>query len=430
MRSLADPRRAAEWLLRAALVLALGASLWRALRPHEPLTATRRTDTAALMRALAEATRTPSLTALDVEMREAPTPVQRAWLVALRRAGVAVRWHGDVSSLALEALPVREPRGGYRLLLAADSGRHVVLSDAAGVIDSVRMAGAGALVETGGISNGVTATDGAWAARSAIPSAVEQRAVLVLGRAGWESRFVATALEESGWLVRSRAPAAPGVVVATAALLPLDSSRYDVVIALDSTAGDLAAAIARFVAHGGGLVAAGSATDLAGLRAIVPARAGARRPGRILLGSDVVRPADLPVRPLGSFADDAVRAERASGVVVVAARRAGRGRAVSVGYDESWRWRMLGGVPGPDAHRAWWSAVVGSASPERTPDVASAGQAQAPLAALVEALGPPSPRGSDRATPDADGPLPRILLIAIVLALLAETASRRFRGAR
>src|SRR5258707_512993 len=82
----------------------------------------------------------------------------------------------------------------------------------------------------------------------------------VLGGAGWEIKVVLAALTEAGWGVRARLPAAPGVAITDPALLPIDTARYDVVVALDSSASDLAPSIARFVGTGGGLVAAGGAT--------------------------------------------------------------------------------------------------------------------------------------------------------------------------
>jgi hypothetical protein len=53
----------------------------------------------------------------------------------------------------------------------------------------------------------------------------------------------------------------------------------------------------------------------------------------------------------------------------------------------------------------------------------------APTAALVSALGPPTPASTARAAGGGD-PLPLVLLVLLAAALLAETASRRFRGAR
>jgi hypothetical protein len=434
MRSRAELRRAAEWVLRAALVAGLAVALWRSLRPHERGPVARASDVAGLGRVLSELTRSPSAPALDLDVQAVPSRAQRDWLVALRRAGVAVRWHGAPAPLAVEAQRVREPDGRLRLLVAADSGHSVAFADSAGALDTLRAARGGASLEAQGIVSPVVARDGAVAAHVGIPAPEPQRAVLVLGRASWESKFVMSALEEAGWTVRGRMPAAPGVAVSSTGLLPNDTARYDAVVALDSTAADLAPAIARFVGQGGGLVVAGAATELAPLQRLAPARAGARRPGRILLAGDTLTRADLPVRPLAELRADALRLEREASGVTVAVRRAGLGRVLAVGYDESWRWRMLGGANGPAQHRAWWSRAVGLVAPER----AGGGAPQksnelssdaAPVAALVDALGAPTAPPPARHS-RAREPLPLILLALLAAALLAETASRRFRGAR
>ena len=430
MPSRADVRRGGEWTLRLALVTMLALSLWRAMNQQAPVPATRAARASDLGRTLAEATRTDRVGALDIEMDAFPAPAQRAWLVALRRAGVEVRWRGAVPVMAVAAERVREPRAAVRVLLASGPGAAFALSDSAGALDSLQVSATGATLEAADAVGPVRARQGAYMASVGAPLATPRREVLVLGRASWESRFVTSVLTEAGWRVRARIPAAPGVAVTDAAMLPLDTTRYDVVVALDSTAADLGPMLVRFVATGGGLVAMGSATTTDLLRELVPARAGARRPGRILLDTDSMSRADLPLRPLEQLRRDALVLERTSRAVAVAVRRAGLGRVLAIGYDESWRWRMLGGAGGAAAHRRWWSHAVGLVAPER--DVPSgvmvAGDA-APLAALVDALGSASSSRS-LSVETEQNTLPFALLILIVAALLAETASRRFRGAR
>jgi hypothetical protein len=430
MRSRADFRRAAEWTLRTALVALLALSLWRALHEPAPAAEARDVGIGALARTLDDATRGSRVGAIDVRVDSVLSPTQRGWLAALRGAGVAVRWRGAVPALGLGAERVREPAAPVRVLLAAAAGAVVSLSDSAGALDTVRAPRGGATLEAAEVVGPVRAGAGAYAATVAPPEAAPRRDVLVLGRASWESKFVQAALGEAGWRIRARLPAAPGVAVADAGLLPIDTARYDAVVALDSSAADLAPAIARFVRTGGGLVAAGSATTLDALRPLLPARAGARRPGRILLDADSVTRADLPLRPLLAVGDDAVPLERESVGLATAVRRAGSGRVLAVGYDESWRWRMLGGAGGAAAHRAWWSRLVGLVAPEREVVGHTAAPADAaPLAALVGALGPPSPASTARRDGGSDA-LPLALLALLAAALLAETASRRFRGAR
>ena len=430
MRSRAELRLAGEWAVRALLVALLALALWRALHEAPTGAASRVVRSRDLPRLLDESTRDARVGAIELTVDSLPTPVQRAWLAALNGAGVPVRWRGALPALAASAERVREPSAPVQLLLASDTGAIVSVTDSAGALDSLRMPSGGGMLEAADVVGPVHARVGAYVAIVAVPVAAARRDVLVLGRASWESKFVLAALGEAGWRVRARLPAAPGVAVVDAGLLPIDTSRYDAVVALDSTAADLARDIARFVGQGGGLVVAGEATTLGSFRSITPARAGARRPGRILLDADSATRADLPLRPLGALRGDAVELERQSGGIAAVVRRAGSGRVLAVGYDESWRWRMLGGASGPAAHRRWWSRTVGLVAPDHdVPRTASVGSDGAPVAALVSALGPPSPAASvaDGSRSDA---LPVALLVLLALALLAETASRRFRGAR
>jgi hypothetical protein len=156
------------------------------------------------------------------------------------------------------------------------------------------------------------------------------------------------------------------------------------------------------------------------------------------MDADSVTRADLPLLPLDALRADAVAVERQAAGVAVAVRRAGAGRVLASGYDESWRWRMLGGASGPAAHRAWWSRTVGLVAPEHEPlamagnrarDERIAGGDAAPTASLVSALGPPSAAVAPTSSTTSDA-LPIALLVLLCAALLAETASRRFRGAR
>lgn len=430
MPSRADWRRAAEWASRIALIVALGVALWRSVRASASGSTSIAMSAASPGDALARATTSPRIGAVNVDVDGTLSVQQLAWMVALRRGGVAVRWSGSPPALAVAADRAREPVAPVSMRLVADSGARLVVGDSVGVIDSVRALPA-AMVDAPDVAGSVSARLGTYAATALVPAPVERREVLVLGRASWESRFVLAALGEAGWHVRARLPVAPGVAVTDASLLPLDTARYDAVIALDSTAADLAAAVSRFVAQGGGAVVAGSALDIGALRSLVPARAGARRAGRILLDGDTVTRADLPLRPLVDLSSDAVALERQAAGITVAVRRAGRGRAAAIGYDESWRWRMQGGAEGPAAHRAWWSRMAGLVAPVREPAAASAtggsGNA-APRAALVDALGPAS-TASSAASSSGSTHLPLALLLVIVALLLAETASRRFRGA-
>jgi hypothetical protein len=129
--------------------------------------------------------------------------------------------------------------------------------------------------------------------------------------------------------------------------------------------------------------------------------------------------------------DDALVLEARDGQTVIAARRAGLGRVIQIGYDESWRWRMQGGDAGPEGHRRWWSAVVAATARRNAARRASSGESggAAPRAALTAAFGPSSPLSAgDRRAPGRHGPDPWLLIASAGL-LLAEWTSRRLRGA-
>ncbi len=427
MPSRAETREAAEWIARVALIAALAFALWRATREATIAGISRSTRASALAQDLPSVIADAKTIAIDVELDAMPSRAERDLLVALRRSGVGVRWHGSPPVLAIETARVREPDDRARVLVVSGTNAPVALVDSAGVLDSVR-ANSGATIDAEATVGDVRAEQGRFAARASAPAADVRRAVLVLGRPDWESKFAISALTESGWTVRASIPTAPGVTIRDEGILPIDTARYDAVVALDSSAAELAPAIARFVADGGGLVAEGSALDLDALRVLAPAQVGDRIPGRILLAEDTVTRRDLPLRPLSAIRGDGLVLERQAAGPSLAARRAGLGRVLAVGYDESWRWRMLGGMSGLSAHRRWWSAAVGSVAPDRSMAVPPNGSA-APVAALVSALGSASPptKASSR---QSSTPLPLILMFAIAAALLAETGSRRFRGAR
>lgn len=427
MRSRAELRVPAEWAARVALIAMLAFALWRATRDATSGNVSRSVKASQLATALSPIAASANVRSLDVDIDAMPSSAERDLLAGMRRAGVDVRWHGTPPALAIEVARVREPDDRARVLVVSGNTAPTSLADSAGLLDTVR-ASAGATIDAEAIVGEVRAEQGQFAARTAPAPSDKRRAVLVLGRPDWESKFAITALTEAGWTVRASIPTAPGVSIRDADIQPIDTARYDAVVALDSSAVDLAPAIARFVIQGGGLVAEGSALSLEVFAAFAPARAGDRIPGRILLAEDTVTRRELPLRPLAALRPDAIALERQSAGPSLAARRAGLGRVLAVGYDESWRWRMLGGNSGLSAHRAWWSSAVGSVAPDHVMPVAPSGSA-APVAALVSALGPPSTAVQGVAREPRD-PLPMILLVVIATALLAETGSRRFRGAR
>jgi hypothetical protein len=255
-----------------------------------------------------------------------------------------------------------------------------------------------------------------------LPDLRVRRSVVVLGMAGWESRFVVQALEERGWSVESRIALAPGRFTTRGRPFPLDTARQAAVIALDSSAVSFAAEIHRFVESGGGLVVG----DYAGpfLQRTAPASVGALvRPAASRVSGPDFRER-LSFRRLGPLREGAVGLERRRGEVSLAAWRVRAGRVVQAGYRDTWRWRMEGGDGGAAEHRTWWAGLVATVA-YRSGAVLSGESNPAPLAALIQELGPPGalPEGAPPAR------LWPAFLAVFLTALLAEWTSRRLRGA-
>jgi len=233
------------------------------------------------------------------------------------------------------------------------------------------------------------------------------RKVLVIGAAGWESKFTAAALEEEGWKVDVLARVAPAVEITSGAAASIDTSRYSAVIALDATAEPYAARLTEFVRSGGGLIVApGAATSSA-------------------------------VAPLRAVGPEAVVLEKRGAAPTVAARRFGAGRLLQIGYEDTWRARMTGGDSAVTKHRRLWTRLVsdvayaprvprhvrgpGADLPEHDPT---------PLAGLVASIGPRSPALPWAVSAQSRAGWRALLSAIFAFALVVEVASRRSRGMR
>lgn len=430
MRSRADrARRAVEVLLRGIAVAALAALLSRAMRPPVPLAVA--VAQGNLDAFLARWTSTPPASG-HVVFEGMPDPQTRDWARAIGKAGTRIRWspRRPFAPSAVVAEPAADPYGATRVRFASGAREPVVLSDAAGLIDSLPAGGA-AEVELGAVSGVVHARGSNFVAVTAPTDSATLRPVLVLAEAGWEAKFTIAALEESGWHVAARLRVAPNVDVTQGELGAIDTLRYSAVVALDSAASTAGGAIARYARSGGGVVLAGNAVRGAALASIAPGGVGRRVAG--VAGAVA---SDNPRTGLGAFAvaslrADAVALEIRDEATVAAARRVEAGRVVQVGYDETWRWRMSGGDEAARAHRDWWSRVVASvAYTPLAPRLATVETDEVPLASLYDALGPATPL--DRASqPSRDASRVTSILFAVVVAsLLLEWVSRRLRGAR
>ncbi len=421
-------RIAIERGLRALSLLSLAVALWIAMRPPAER-ASETSDTAHLTEALARWTATGPPRA-HLTLDGAPSPVARDWLRAIRRAGTPLTWRGDdIPPVALEAASVANPRGGTVLWIAAPPGSRIAVGDALAPIDTVVAAAGGARVIAPITTGALTAGVGEHLATASSHDSVMARRVLVLGRATWEAKFVIAALEEAGWPVDARLSVAPGIEVTQGVARSPDTARHAAVVVLDVPSASTAAAVARYVRSGGGAVLSGTTANASSLTEISVGRAGARIRAASMAFAD-----DRPRRALGFLAiatrDDAVPLEERDGRVAAAARRVDAGRVVQLGYDETWRWRLAGGAQALDAHRSWWSALVSSvAYRAAVPIRRDAADDDAPLARLVEALGPSSSTTAEASARARGLPSPLLLFTLLSLLLLAELASRRLRGA-
>jgi hypothetical protein len=395
--------------------------------PSTPRTLDRATGADVATR-LAAWTRAPATTALHGVLPNTPDGWVVDWLAALRHSNHAVSWSGSPPALAVAVEALSDPNGGVRIDVAAPQGSTVVLHDRGGAIDSARVVGFGASVVTPIAIGSITARLGAEHAVAAEPEAVSARSIVVIGVAGWEGKFIVSALEEQGWPVIAKFSVAPNVDVAQGAIATLDTSRVAAIIAIDSLVQSQAAAVERFVRSGGGLVLAGPSSLSPALRSLAPGSLGARtRPA--LQASDTMRLGSTGFYPVAALNAGGIALDRRSDGIALAARRVGAGRVLQVGYDDSWRWRMAGAQGSERAHREWWSRIVSAVAYVPTPArPATIGSESAPLARLIDRLGPPQ---TAPAWQGSRNPLDeRILLTAIMILLIAEWGSRRLRGLR
>jgi hypothetical protein len=425
-------RVALEWLLHAVAAVSL---VWVLLHAAggRPANVRERADTGTLAGALVRWSTVEAPSGVNADLDSAPPPVSRDWLAALPGAGTRVSWHArSLLPIALVASPVADPGRITRLRVAAPPATRMMLRDEAGILDTVRVgAGGGASILARGLRGAVEAVAPGASARTTTPDVVPLQRVLVLGQVGWESRFVVDALEERGWHVDAQLGLAPGSDVRQGAASLIDTARYTAVIVTDSSPANSAGRLVAYVRSGGGLVLAGSAATIPVLRELVAGTTGMVMPSTPMGPGDSLAPAAmkrLALLPITGLRADAVPLALRDRAVAVAARRVGPGRIVQSGYLETWRWRM-GSAAGEGAHRDWWAGLVSAvAYAPVAARPAGSGFDNAPAAALAEALGPMSANAPGPHEPA--GPRdPAWLFALIVVALLAEWASRRLRGA-
>ena len=346
----------------------------------------------------------------------------RDHLRALRSNGTAIAWvNRGIAPVMVDGEALQDPAGGavFRVITGDTAG--IVLSDSLGVLDSLRLGKAGMTVRVPAYSGMLSVQAGTTVASANPAPSQGLKSVVVLGMAGWESKFTVRALEERGWKIESRIGIAPRLATIQGQPFPLDTARHAAVIALDSSAAPFAGSIRQFVRNGGGLILGEAAT--ASLPGAAPAAlATLVRPARALADGNDFRDR-LAFRALGSLREDAVGLEERNGRLAVAAWRSGAGRVIQFGYRDTWRWRMEGTGNAVADHRDWWAGLVAAVAyrplgaPVRVSD-------PAPLASFIQEFGPP---GSLPSTRPALNVWP-VLLSIFLLSIFAEWLSRRLRG--
>jgi len=380
-----------------------------------------------------------------------PSSSVRAALATVVHAGLRAAWTDstNASGLAIAATAIADPFGGTLVRARANASVPLTIRDDASTLDSIASARNGVTVRGARLSGTAQAAVGSSRARVTIPRPPTLRRVLLLARPGWEAKFTTAALEERGWQVEGRLPVARrasvtlgGTAAASGAVTaPLDTARYAAAIVLDSGLVS-AGVLSRFLRQGGGVILSGDAllgtsfgalrpATIVGVRALVPGALLTDAPRRGLAAWEL----RAAVRSVVLQAESHDRHDDST----VVAWRLGNGRVLASAYRDSWRWRMEGRDDGLDAHRAWWSALVGAVAfvpavtereqrPGNVVEQRLPGDA-APYADLRSRLGAPvAPPASMRSTPPA--PSRRWLLYLVAsLALLGEWALRRTRGA-
>ncbi|HEX2722626.1 MAG TPA: hypothetical protein VHM24_06880, partial [Gemmatimonadaceae bacterium] len=344
MPSRAEFRGTLEVVLRVLSIGVLGWMLWLSLDrtgKGEIVVSASSSNLGAALRAWSAAGSPPI--GIAVKLDRVPPARQRDWLVALRSAGSPVTWSGDLPAIAIAATPVASPRGGLTILTAAPKSTQVDVIDDIGPLDSARASGGGVRFAIPSWTGEIRADVAGTTATAMEPDSLVVRRVLVIGNAGWESKFVTAALEEDGWKVDAQMHVAPGVDVTQGSVSPIDTARYAAVIALDQSASAFAGAIGRYVASGGGLILSGAAGSVDAFSQLRPGASGNRIGGSLAsMPADVMNIDRLAVIPLVSVRSDVIVLDRRSGAVSAAVRRHLGGRVLQSGYVDTWRWRMAG----------------------------------------------------------------------------------------
>ncbi len=189
------------------------------------------------------------------------------------------------------------------------------------------------------------------------------RVLLMTGAPGWESRYLARALEAAGASLSVHQALGRDQAVATSGATPpermADLEAWDVVAVVGPLEAAPSALLRRWVTErGGGLLLVGSlSTATAGpasaLRWSGPAEIMPLPAAELLPLLAVVPAMGTPVA--WSSTDPAATSATAAGAVYASAEWVGRGRIFTSGI-ETWPWVMEAGLA--DEHRRYWESVV------------------------------------------------------------------------
>jgi hypothetical protein len=415
-----------EWALRGVACIAIALALRDSFATREGAGQARVIDGGRLFDAL----RVSSPDTLIVRTDTALSATARDWLHARIAAGAPVRWTGRVPAVAITVDAPHFPNGPAQARIAGVRGQIVSLRDSLGIIDSLTLVANATAIDLGTPIGATIARVAEQQMAVRVPHVSRGQHVSVIGRAGWESKFVIAALEEQGWRVSSRVLLRPDTAVTQGTPTRFDGEGTAVVVALDETAAPFAARLAAFVRGGGGLVLGAEAIASSAFAALRPGMAGAAIDAEVLAVTDSAPRRALAMRPSVRLITDAVALETRRGAVALAARRFGAGRVVSAGYSDSWRWRMIGPDGAEAKYRQWWSGVVAAASGNATvPAPLRVETHSAPRVDMVAALGQPIADRAQSTRVPAPARRWRWSLVAAAV-LLLEWGFRRVRGAR
>lgn len=420
------PAESRAWLERACRIGAFALLVYFVYREIVPKTtgASNRIAEAGVAD-LPKLTQQDSLSRIHFSLSATPNSVERAWQHSLRMLGTDVTWEGDLAPIVLSARPVASPEDGYLLTGFSGRGTFIRTRDEIASIDSVEIRSHFFTLPVSVTSGLIRAEVGSSAASVARHDSVLLRPVLVIGKAGWETKFLLAALEEAGWKTDASILVAPGVTVAQGAVGPIDTARYSAVVALDESAVSRIRQITAFARSGGGVVlgnAAARSDDFAELRVSLNTRESPQAGPN----DDRVSRALTAFSPL-QISRDAVPLEIRNGSIAVAARRFDFGRVAQIAFADTWRWRMQGDVRSMTDHREWWSGVIAQVAYAPRLPLPPAADDRAPYADLVAIAGTSTNApAAVKSLADARGGL--IWILVLFALLLIEWSSRRLRG--